>query len=230
MDLTWSLGRIDDMLNVSGHLLSTSEVESALMTHPSVAEAAAVARPHATKGECIHCFVVLKSALVIPSSASTPASLSVISDMSASGFSESSLSSVLQKSTHETNPVGVGGPDLVDKPCDTVLRTSVAMSNGLEVFDKVTTSHNLMDVWENESGGLPSQLRNELVSIVRSKIGPFATPDHVQRADALPKTRSGKLIRRFLRQIANHEEICGDKSSLADPLCLDKLIALSRLT
>ena len=56
----WVTGRIDDMLNVSGHLISTAEVESALIEHPAVAENAVVARPHPIKGECLHCFVTLK--------------------------------------------------------------------------------------------------------------------------------------------------------------------------
>nr|VZI52188.1 unnamed protein product [Spirometra erinaceieuropaei] len=131
------LSRIDDMLNVSGHLLSTAEVESALVSHPLVAEAAAVSRHHKIKGECLHCFVTLKSGL-------------------------------------------------------TTLSTDV---------------------------------RQELVNTVRAKIAPFAAPDFIQAAPALPKTRSGKIIRRLLRKIANGDREFGDVSTLADPSCLEALCA-----
>ncbi|KAL7063452.1 hypothetical protein AAHC03_0655 [Spirometra sp. Aus1] len=133
----WITGRIDDMLNVSGHLLSTAEVESALVSHPLVAEAAAVSRHHKIKGECLHCFVTLKSGL--------------------------------------------------------------------------TT--------------LSADVRQELVNTVRAKIAPFAAPDFIQAAPALPKTRSGKIIRRLLRKIANGDREFGDVSTLADPSCLEALCA-----
>ncbi|KAK6491113.1 acyl-CoA synthetase short chain family member 2 like [Huso huso] len=132
----WITGRIDDMLNVSGHLLSTAEVESALTEHPVVAEAAVVSRPHAVKGECLYCFVTLK--------------------------------------------------------------------NGREF------SHSLAE---------------ELKKQVREKIGPIATPDFIQNAPALPKTRSGKIMRRVLRQIARSEKDLGDLSTLADPKVVEVLFS-----
>ncbi|KAG2458130.1 ACSA protein, partial [Polypterus senegalus] len=135
----WITGRIDDMLNVSGHLLSTAEVESALTEHPAVAEAAVVSRPHSVKGECLYCFVTLK--------------------------------------------------------------------DGREF------SHSLVE---------------EIKKQVREKIGPIATPDFIQNAPALPKTRSGKIMRRVLRQIACNEKDLGDLSTLADPKVVDVLISHRR--
>ncbi|XP_035527295.1 acyl-CoA synthetase short chain family member 2 like [Morone saxatilis] len=132
----WITGRIDDMLNVSGHLMSTAEVEAALMEHPAVAEAAVVSRPHKVKGECLYCFVTLKN-------------------------------------SREFN-------------------------------------HTLVE---------------ELKRLVREKIGPIATPDFIQNAPALPKTRSGKIMRRILRQIARNEKDLGDLSSLADPKVVEVLFS-----
>uniref|UniRef100_A0A673KL29 Acetyl-coenzyme A synthetase n=1 Tax=Sinocyclocheilus rhinocerous TaxID=307959 RepID=A0A673KL29_9TELE len=132
----WITGRIDDMLNVSGHLLSTAEVEAALTEHPSVAEAAVVSRPHAVKGECLYCFVTLK--------------------------------------------------------------------------DHKEFNRTLME---------------ELKRKVREKIGPIATPDFIQNAPGLPKTRSGKIMRRVLRQIAHNEKDLGDLSTLADPKVVDVLFS-----
>uniref|UniRef100_A0A8C9VYS1 Acetyl-coenzyme A synthetase n=1 Tax=Scleropages formosus TaxID=113540 RepID=A0A8C9VYS1_SCLFO len=133
----WITGRIDDMLNVSGHLLSTAEVESALSDHPAVAEAAVVSRPHAVKGECLYCFVTLK-----------------------------------------------------------------------------------------EGGEFSRTLTEELRRQVREKIGPIATPDFIQNAPGLPKTRSGKVImRRILRHIARNDKELGDLSTLADPKVVEALLS-----
>ncbi|RXM94633.1 Acetyl-coenzyme A synthetase, cytoplasmic [Acipenser ruthenus] len=130
----WITGRIDDMLNVSGHLLSTAEVESALVEHSAVAEAAVVSHPHDVKGECLYCFVTLK--------------------------------------------------------------------DGQE-FTKA----------------LEAGLRKQ----VREKIGPIATPDYIQNAPGLPKTRSGKIMRRVLRKIARNDKDLGDISTLADPTVIEQL-------
>ncbi|XP_037538312.1 acyl-CoA synthetase short chain family member 2 like [Nematolebias whitei] len=135
----WITGRIDDMLNVSGHLMSTAEVEAALMLHPSVSEAAAVSRPHKVKGECLYCFVTLK-----------------------------------------------------------------------------------------DSREFDSKLVEELKRLVRGNIGPIATPDFIQNAPALPKTRSGKIMRRILRQIARGEEDLGDLSTLSDPKVVEVLLSQRR--
>uniref|UniRef100_A0A8C0E8I7 Acetyl-coenzyme A synthetase n=1 Tax=Bubo bubo TaxID=30461 RepID=A0A8C0E8I7_BUBBB len=124
----WITGRIDDMLNVSGHLLSTAEVESALLEHAAVSEAAVVSHPHPLKGECLYCFVTLRDG-------------------------------------HE--------------------------------FTK--------------------NLTDELKKQVREKIGPIATPDYIQYAPSLPKTRSGKITRRILRKIAKNDQDVGDISTLANP-------------
>ncbi|KFP92260.1 Acetyl-coenzyme A synthetase, cytoplasmic, partial [Apaloderma vittatum] len=124
----WITGRIDDMLNVSGHLLSTAEVESALLEHAAISEAAVVSRPHPLKGESIYCFVTLRDG-------------------------------------HE--------------------------------FTK--------------------NLTDELKKQVREKIGPIATPDYIQYAPSLPKTRSGKITRRILRKIAKNDRDVGDISTLANP-------------
>ncbi len=129
----WIMGRVDDVLNVAGHRLSTMEVESALVAHERVAEAAVVGFPHDIKGEGICCFVILKT--------------------------------------------GKG----------------------------------------NE------QLEKELIAHVRKHIGPLATPDRICFSDALPKTRSGKLMRRLLRDIAAGRESVGDTSSLDDLTVLAKL-------
>ena len=133
----WITGRVDDVINVSGHRMGTAEVESALVTHPGCAEAAVVGFPHDIKGQGIFAYVVLK--------------------------------------------------------------------DGYE-----------------ENADLVGELKNE----VRHHIGPFATPDAVLIAPGLPKTRSGKIMRRILRKIASEEtDELGDTSTLADPSVVEKLIA-----
>jgi acetyl-CoA synthetase len=129
----WIMGRIDDVLNVSGHRLSTIEVESALVSHPSVAEAAAVGRPHELKGEAIAVFVTLA---------------------------------------------------------------------GIEPDEEI---------------------RKELKQHVRKEIGALAQPDDIYFTAALPKTRSGKIMRRLLRDIASGKETVGDTSTLEDYSVLAKL-------
>jgi len=132
----WITGRIDDVLNVSGHRLGTAEVESALVLHHSVAEAAVVGFPHDIKGQGIYCYVTLKLGI-------TPT----------------------------------------------------------------------------------EELRKELTQQVRKEIGPTATPDVIQWAPGLPKTRSGKIMRRILRKIAaNEADQIGDTSTLADPAVVEDLI------
>ena len=132
----WITGRVDDVINVSGHRLGTAEIESALVLHEDIAEAAVVSSPHAIKGESIYAFV-------------TP-------------------------------------------------MTSVEPTE---------------------------QLRQELVQLVRKEIGPIARPDVIQWAPGLPKTRSGKIMRRILRKIAADEvSDLGDTSTLADPSVVDDLV------
>ncbi len=133
----WITGRVDDVINVSGHRMGTAEIESALVAHDAVAEAAVVGFPHEIKGQGIYCFVTLKE--------------------------------------------------------------------GVEPGE---------------------ELRQELIQHVRKTIGPIAKPDYIQFAPALPKTRSGKIMRRILRKIAaNDFENLGDTSTLADPAVVDDLIA-----
>jgi acetyl-CoA synthetase len=130
-------GRVDDVINVSGHRLGTAEIESALTLHPSVAEAAVVGFPHDIKGQGIYAYVTLNT--------------------------------------------------------------------GVEKVDK---------------------LKADLVALVRKEIGPIATPDLIQWADGLPKTRSGKIMRRVLRQVAAHNFTdLGDTSTLAEPAVVDDLIS-----
>jgi acetyl-CoA synthetase len=132
----WLMGRIDDVINVSGHRIGTAEVESALVSYESVAEAAVVGMPHDIKGQGIYAFVTLK--------------------------------------------VGAGKSDA---------------------------------------------LKKELVAHVRKEIGPIASPDKIQFADALPKTRSGKIMRRILTKIAAGDiKNLGDTSTLADPSVVEILI------
>lgn len=138
----WITGRIDDVLNVSGHRMGTAEVESALVLHEKVAEAAVVGYPHEIKGQGIYAYVTLM---------------------------------------HD-----VEGTD---------------------------------------------ELREELNQLVRSEIGAFAKPDILQWAPGLPKTRSGKIMRRILRKIAENElHNLGDTSTLADPTVVDELIKNSPVT
>jgi acetyl-CoA synthetase len=133
----WITGRVDDVLNVSGHRMGTAEVESALVSHDTVSEAAVVGYPHDLKGQGIYCYVTLMA--------------------------------------------------------------------GLEGTD---------------------ELRKELVTHVRKEIGPIASPDKIQFAPGLPKTRSGKIMRRILRKIAEDDfGSLGDTSTLADPAVVDDLIA-----
>jgi acetyl-CoA synthetase len=130
----WIMGRIDDVLNVSGHRLSTIEIESALVSHPAVAEAAAVGRPHEIKGEAVAVFITL------------------------TGDTEAS-----------------------------------------------------------------EELRKELRLHVRKEIGALAVPDDIRFTSALPKTRSGKIMRRLLRDIAAGRETVGDTTTLEDYSVLAKL-------
>jgi len=132
----WITGRVDDVINVSGHRMGTAEVESALVAHPKVAEAAVVGFPHELKGQGIYAYVTLK---------------------------------------------------LGEEPSE--------------------------------------DLRKELVAWVRKEIGPIASPDAIQWAPALPKTRSGKIMRRILRKIAaNETDSLGDTSTLADPGVVTELV------
>ncbi|WP_337053303.1 acetate--CoA ligase [Pseudoxanthomonas sp. USHLN014] len=133
----WITGRVDDVINVSGHRIGTAEVESALVSHPKVAEAAVVGFPHDIKGQGIYAYVTLVA------------------------------------------------------------------------------------------GEAPSEeLHKELIAHVRKEIGPIASPDHLQWAPGLPKTRSGKIMRRILRKIAeNAPDQLGDTSTLADPSVVDSLVS-----
>ncbi len=132
----WITGRVDDVLNVSGHRLGTAEIESALVLHPSVAEAAVVGYPHEIKGQGVYAYVTL-------------------------------------------------------------------MNNAEE----------------------SDQLIEELIASVSNELGRFAKPDYIQYAPGLPKTRSGKIMRRILRKIAENDiDTLGDTSTLADPSVVDNLI------
>jgi acetyl-CoA synthetase len=132
----WITGRVDDVINVAGHRMGTAEVESALVAHPKVAEAAVVGFPHDIKGQGIYAYVTLKAG---------------------------------------------------EEPTEA--------------------------------------LRKELVTWVRKEIGPIASPDAIQWAPALPKTRSGKIMRRILRKIAaNETDSLGDTSTLADPAVVTELV------
>jgi acetyl-CoA synthetase len=133
----WITGRVDDVLNVSGHRMGTAEIESALVLHDAVAEAAVVGYPHDVKGQGIYCYVTLV--------------------------------------------------------------------NDVEPTD---------------------DLQAELAGLVRKEIGPIAKPDVIQWAPGLPKTRSGKIMRRILRKVATNElDSLGDTSTLADPSVVDELIS-----
>ncbi|UPY37977.1 acetate--CoA ligase [Sediminicoccus sp. KRV36] len=132
----WITGRVDDVINVAGHRMGTAEVESALVAHPKVAEAAVVGMPHDLKGQGIYCYVTLNAG---------------------------------------------------EEPTDA--------------------------------------LKKELIAWVRKEIGPIATPDAIQWAPGLPKTRSGKIMRRILRKIAaNETDALGDTSTLADPAVVQDLV------
>ena len=133
----WITGRVDDVLNISGHRMGTAEVESALVLHEKIAEAAVVGYPHDIKGQGIYCYVT---------------------------------------------PMNGVGPD--------------------------------------------DELRKELIALCVKEIGPIAKPDIIQWAPGLPKTRSGKIMRRILRKVAANElDSLGDTSTLADPAVVDELIA-----
>jgi acetyl-CoA synthetase len=132
----WLMGRIDDVVNVSGHRIGTAEVESALVSHPQVAEAAVAPMPHDIKGQGLYAFVTLRDGV------------------------------------HESE-----------------------------------------------------ELRKALANHVRKEIGPIAVPDKIQFAPALPKTRSGKIMRRILRKIAeNAVDQIGDTTTLADPHVVEILV------
>jgi len=133
----WLMGRIDDVVNISGHRIGTAEVESALVSHPAVSEAAVVGIPHEIKGQTLYAYVTV------------------------------------QESVEKTD-----------------------------------------------------DLMNELMEHVRQEIGPIARPEAIQFADALPKTRSGKIMRRILRKIAEGvTDDLGDTTTLADPTIVEILIA-----
>ncbi|HIF54928.1 MAG TPA: acetyl-coenzyme A synthetase, partial [Methylococcaceae bacterium] len=132
----WITGRVDDVINVSGHRMGTAEVESALVLHEHVAEAAVVGYPHDIKGQGIYAYVTLN--------------------------------------------IGIVASD---------------------------------------------ELKKELIQLVRKEIGPIASPDIIQWAPGLPKTRSGKIMRRILRKVAaNETEQLGDTSTLADPTVVENII------
>ncbi|SKA35502.1 acetate--CoA ligase [Consotaella salsifontis] len=132
----WITGRVDDVINVSGHRMGTAEVESALVSHPAVAEAAVVGYPHDLKGQGIYCYVTLLDG---------------------------------------------------EEPTD--------------------------------------ELKKSLIAHVREEIGPIASPDKIQFAPGLPKTRSGKIMRRILRKIAEDDfGALGDTSTLADPTVVEDLV------
>ncbi|WP_455391739.1 acetate--CoA ligase [[Eubacterium] cellulosolvens] len=131
----WLMGRIDDVVNVSGHRIGTAEVESALVSHMSITEAAVVPMPHEIKGQGLYAFVTLKK---------------------------------------NYNP--------------------------------------------------DEHLKKELLAHITKEIGPIAKPEIIQFTEALPKTRSGKIMRRILKQIAMNSEDIGDTTTLADPTVVDKLI------
>ena len=131
----WLMGRVDDVINVSGHRIGTAEVESSLVSHPLVAESAVVGCPHEIKGQGIYAYVTLKTG---------------------------------------------------NQPTD--------------------------------------ELKKELLTHVRKEIGPIAIPDRIQFTPALPKTRSGKIMRRILRKIAAGETELGDISTLADPNVVNALV------
>jgi acetyl-CoA synthetase len=132
----WLMGRVDDVVNVSGHRIGTAEVESALVSHAKVAEAAVAPMPHEIKGQGLYAFVTLK--------------------------------------------------------------------------DDITPSE---------------ELKKELALHVRKEIGPIAVPDKIQFAPGLPKTRSGKIMRRILRKIAeNQTDQIGDTTTLADPGVVEALV------
>jgi acetyl-CoA synthetase len=130
----WILGRVDDVMNVSGHRLSTMEIESALVKHPAVAEAAVVGKPHEVTGQAVCCFVTLKKG-----------------------------------------------------------------------------DYNHRDLGE------------ELRQWVAREIGPFARPEEIRFTDALPKTRSGKIMRRLLREIVTSHNVSGDITTLEDFSVVTKL-------
>ena len=133
----WLMGRVDDVINISGHRIGTAEVESALVSHSAVAEAAVVGFPHAIKGQALYVFVTV-----------------------------------------------------------------------------------------NEGVEKTEALKKDFIAHIRKEIGPIATPDKIQFADALPKTRSGKIMRRILKKIAAGDVAnLGDTSTLLDPTVVDKLIA-----
>ena len=134
----WITGRVDDVLNISGHRMGTAEIESALVAHPAVAEAAVVGFPHDIKGQGIYVYVSMMHDHDVPQT---------------------------------------------------------------------------------------DELKAELVAWVRKEIGPIASPDIIQWAPSLPKTRSGKIMRRILRKIAaNETDSLGDISTLADPSVVKTLI------
>jgi len=132
----WLLGRVDDVVNISGHRIGTAEVESALVSFPKVSEAAVVGYPHDIKGQALYAYVTLK-----------------------------------------------------------------------------------------EGVALSDEIKKELIQHVRKEIGPIAQPDKIQFAEGLPKTRSGKIMRRILRKIAENDTgNLGDTTTLADPSVVDKLV------
>ena len=132
----WVLGRVDDVMNVSGHRLSTMEIESALVKHPAVAEAAVVGKPHEITGQAVCCFVTLK------------------------------------KSATDVDKLGL-----------------------------------------------------ELRQWVAHEIGAFARPEEIRFTDSLPKTRSGKIMRRLLREIVTSNTVAGDVTTLEDMNVLTSLAA-----
>lgn len=178
----WITGRADDMLNVSGHLLSTAQVESAIVEHKAVAEAAAVSSPHPIKGECIYCFVVLKNGYTF--------SLEMEKDIKDRG----------------NNWIG--------------LRTGRAVDALTVTFAVCRTSANYGAV---QSFDLSLAFTCPSLPLARDKIGALAAPEVIHPISALPKTRSGKIMRRILAKVTRNDTDLGDISTMADESILEEL-------
>ncbi|KAL8433124.1 hypothetical protein ACSSS7_004101 [Eimeria intestinalis] len=208
----WITGRVDDTLNVSGHRLSTAEIEHALVQHPSIVEAAVVGVPHDVKGTAIFCFVIVKVGFDSEGKEISKKRLILIclDVMRPYGHSDQGTYDAGSASTP------LHSSPRADTPRERLEMTSRAHDSSVCVQDGTDT--------EGIVAGAKAQVRKE--------IGPIATPDFIVIVPGLPKTQSGKIMRRLLRKLCCLDTNLGDTSSLANaevlkvlqPLIMDTVV------
>ncbi len=206
----WLLGRVDDVINVAGHRVGTMEVESALVDHPAVAEAAVIGRHDPIKGQAIAAFVTLKEGFV---SAHAPVAFGEGKEQT-SGVAQAAAPPRTECVAQAAAPPRTECVAQAAAPPRTVAETPDAQ------FAAGSGSHAIKEGFAVEVRDYVSELKAHVVK----KIGVVARPDQIFFTPELPKTRSGKIMRRLLRDIAEGRQL-GDTTTLADPSVVSALQA-----